>query len=441
MTTGAGAYLQAAQSYLADAANWRDDAAAFSGEDVIELYHLRYEQVLPNGLSAVVVQRIFQLRTRAAAKLFALDDLWYDSSRSRFDLVRARVLRRGGKMLTGTDRGDLHPGETGTQPREVALPRLHAGDRVEVLYLLLPDPSPGWELLGGRFLGNLFAFRDTFPTLRAQYVLAAPPPLADRLTFSAIGVAPARRGGSAAGAATWTWEAVRQPAYFRGSDGGSITDRSPFVQVSGFASWAAMADWYNDLLAPRARLSPALQRRLLQLVPPLAPAEAGNPAAIRATVDRAWRYLAGHLDYRGNESGIHAYVPAPVGEIFESGAGDCKDGALLLATWLRAAGVEADLALVRTPIMGQLAPGSPDGRVAATVAAFDHALVYIPATQQWIDTTAPGSLESGLPSSDQNGLALIVRTGQRNLIRVPATVSAAARLNLLQLGPAPASGR
>ncbi|HET9785429.1 MAG TPA: transglutaminase domain-containing protein [Terriglobales bacterium] len=149
-----------------------------------------------------------------------------------------------------------------------------------------------------------------------------------------------------------------------------------------------------------------------------------SPAQAREIVARVWAYLAHHLSYMGNERGVHAYVPAPVGEIFQAGQGDCKDGALLLASWLRAVGIEADLALVRTPAMGRLAPAR-DGHVAATMAAFDHALVYIPLTGQWIDTTAPRRLDSELPEADQNSLALIVRVGQSGLVRVPAAAAAA----------------
>lgn len=425
------ALLQAAQPFLLDAATLAGAPSEFPNEGAVELYHLRYEQVMPSGLSGLVVQRVFQVRTEAAAEMFVLDDLWYDSSRSQFDLVDADVLRHG-RVLAGRDLGDLRPGGSGNQPRHIELPPLEAGDRISLLYELAPDEGHDWSLLDGHFLGNLFAFRDSYATLRARYVLAAPAAHARRIAVSAVGVGPAVRGHSATGESTWSWAAENQPAFFSSPDGPSITDRSPFVQVSGFRTWAGMANWYSDLLARRARLQPGFERHLLALVARPAPlaaslpaAASSDPAAIRATVDSVWSYLAAHLSYEGDESGIHAYVPAPVGEVFQSGRGDCKDGALLLTTWLRAVGIEADLALVRTPEMGRLAPPQSNGEVPATMAAFDHALVFIPATGQWIDTTAPNYLGSELPSSDQNSLALIVRAGQHALVHVPVATAAA----------------
>ncbi|HEY7838122.1 MAG TPA: transglutaminase domain-containing protein [Terriglobales bacterium] len=416
----ASALVRTAQPYLVDAGTLPAAAAKFADAGAVELYHLRYEQVMPSGLSALVVQRVFQIRSAEAADLFALDDLWYDSSRTVFQLQYAHVLRHG-QVLAGSDRGNLNSGATGNQPRWVSLPRLRAGDRIDVLYLLLPDQSRDWSLLAGHFIGNLFAFRDSFPTLQARYVLASRQPV----TFSQMALSPPSSGHNQDGSLTWSWGAADLPAFFRQPGGPSITDSSPFVQVSGFDSWAAMATWYSGLLAERARMPPGFQQQLLRLAQPLPAHSAPTPAATRAEVDRVWSYLEAHLNYRGNESGVHAYVPAPVAKIFASQRGDCKDGALLLTTWLRAEGIEADVALVRTPAMGRLASDADGGGAAATVAAFDHALVYIPLTGQWIDTTAPGLVGSELPASDQNSLALIIRAGQRRLVHVPAAPATA----------------
>lgn len=404
-------------------------AAAQSG--AVELYHARYEQVLASGLSAVVEQRVFQIGDTESADLFTPDDLWYDSSRNHFQLIQAEVVRGATNGVTveeGRDLGDLRTDATGNQPRRLGLPRLRAGDRVNLVYELLPDTSHDWSVLDGHYLGNLFAFRDSYPTERARYVVAS----ASDLHYSSIGVAPPRRGIGPEGLRTWEWNADDQPAFFSQPSGPSITDRSPFVQVSGFSSWGAMANWYSDVLARQARLQPPLERTLLAGYPSREPA--------RDTVERVWRSLAPRLSYLGDESGVHAYVPNRVAMVYKAGRGDCKDGALLLTTWLRAQGIEAYVALVRTPSMGRLAPPDVDGG-AATMAAFDHAIVYVPSTQQWIDTTAPELLGGELPASDQGGWALIVRAGQRGLVRIPtAPATANVTRRTVRLTPAPGGG-
>lgn len=411
----------AAAPFVADPAALGDDASQFPHEGVVQLYHLRYERVLPDGLSALLVQKVYQIRDRQAGAMFAPDNVWYDHARGSFQLASATVWRqRGGAWGIagkGSDAGDV-PGFGANRPREIQLPDLRAGDRVAILYTITPEPRLDWSLLGGHFLGNMFALRDSFATERARYVLASSTPVAT----SAVGLRPPQVGVDGSGFATRTWEADHQPAFFSSSNGPAITDVSPFVQVGGFDSWAAMADWYSGLLANRGAFSPEVMSKLQAIAQPVV--SAPDAVQARAVVARVWGYLSQHLSYLGDERGVHAYVPEPAPSVFAAGQGDCKDGALLLTSWLRAVGVEADLALVRTPAMGQIAP-TRYGRVAATMAAFDHALVYVPITGQWIDTTAPHHLDSELPVADQNSLALIVRAGQKELVRVPAATATA----------------
>jgi hypothetical protein len=53
------------------------------------------------------------------------------------------------------------------------------------------------------------------------------------------------------------------------------------------------------------------------------------------------------------------------------------------------------------------------------MAAFDHAIVTVPSLGLWIDTTVPDFRIPELPSSDQDGLALIVRPGEQQLTQIP----------------------
>lgn len=418
--------LRNASPWLAAPPALQDAPGTFAGEGAVQLYHLRYEQVVPSGLSALVVQRVYQIRTPEGAAMFAPDNVWYDSTRGHFQLLRAEVWRRPAAgaayavAAQGRDGGDVPGWSPGTEPRQIKLPRLRAGDRISLVYEILPDTTHDWSLLGGHFLGNMFAFRDSFGTEQVRYVLAARDPMA----VSASGLPAPERGRTASGLDTWQWQATDQPPFFQSEAGPAITAVSPFVQVSSFTTWTAMAQWYNQVLSRRDALSPSLLARLRAIALP-AGVSVPNAAQTPEVVARVWNYLSHHLSYRGDEQGIHAYVPTPVAEVFRQQQGDCKDGALLLASWLRAVGIPAELALVRTPAMGPLALPSPNGRIAATMAAFDHALVYIPSTGQWLDTTAPHLLDTELPSGDQNSLALLVRSDPRQLVRVPQSPAVA----------------
>lgn len=372
----------------------------FVDQGVVELYRLRYERIGRDGLSWQVNQRVFDIRSAEGVAVFGVDDLWYDGSRTRFVLDKAQVIRDGKVVAEGRDGGDTVPGMTGNRSRRLVLPPLQPGDRVNIVYLLTPVHGPQWRHFSHRYLGDLFAFRGSYPVVKVDYSLHAAQPLA--VSQDKLNPPVERHDGK-----QWSWQWTGGPyaAFFQENDGPSITDSAPFVQVSSFHSWAELADWYNQELKHRAEISSEFRRTLLQLVPP--------QKTPLLTVEAVWTYLSGHLKYHGVEEGVHAYVPAPVETVFHAGRGDCKDGSLLLTTWLRAEGIPAYLALVRTRPMGTVAKG------AATMAAFDHAIVTVPSLGLWIDTTVPDFRVPELPSSDQDGLALIVRPGEQELTQIP----------------------
>src|SRR5262249_56009569 len=70
-------------------------------------------------------------------------------------------------------------------------------------------------------------------------------------------------------------------------------------------------------------------------------------AAVQEFVLRSTHYVA-------LEFGIYSYKPYPVAQIYARRFGDCKDKASLMIALLRAAGVEAEIALVRTRSLGDV---------------------------------------------------------------------------------------
>ncbi len=391
------------------------------GADVVELYHLRFEQVGESGLSTQVVQRVFRVENALGARELGVDDLWYDSSRNRFHLWQAGIYRAGRLIAQGRDAGHSGPDDAGSQSRQVVLPGLQAGDVVNIIYSLSPRWRSRWSMLDGKYLGDLFAFRGDYPVRQVRYVLESPAPLA----VAQARLAPPRTWRRD-GRYGWEWQSAWLPAFFSENDGPSITDRSPFVQASSFQNWQQLAAWYLQRLRSRSAIEPALRALWLRLAPPSL-----SPAAI---LERVRTVLAGRLRYQGEETGPHAFFPHSIADVWQTGRGDCKDGALLLSAWLRLEGIPADIAFLRTRRMGRLANG------AATIAAFDHAIVYVPGSPRssplWIDTTAPQFQSATLPSSDQGALALILRPGQTQLVRVPlAAPKANLTLRRFQLRP------
>jgi hypothetical protein len=83
---------------------------------------------------------------------------------------------------------------------------------------------------------------------------------------------------------------------------------------------------------------------------------------------------------------------------------------------MRAVGIDADLALVRTTKLGDVSAR------ATSISIFDHAVAYIPKYDLWLDGTAQYAGFHELPLEDQGAMALTVSlNGDAIMRRIPVT--------------------
>jgi len=126
--------------------------------------------------------------------------------------------------------------------------------------------------------------------------------------------------------------------------------------------------------------------------------------------------------YTGIEFGEASLVPRTPQETLTRHFGDCKDKSTLLVAMLKAAGIPASLALVRSssPDLDTDLPG---------MAMFDHAIVFVPGNQElWIDATAEYNVLGNIPPSLNGKNALVVDGTSGKLKRIPEAKSADNRL-------------
>ncbi len=90
--------------------------------------------------------------------------------------------------------------------------------------------------------------------------------------------------------------------------------------------------------------------------------------------------------------------------------GDCKDKASLMHAMLEALGIDSRLVLLRTRRMGNLEEAP------ASLAVFDHAILYVPKYELYLDGTAEFHGSAELPPDDRGAEALVIEpdgTGSR----------------------------
>jgi cellulose synthase operon protein C len=143
-----------------------------------------------------------------------------------------------------------------------------------------------------------------------------------------------------------------------------------------------------------------------------------DAARVRAVYD----FVVGSTRYVGLEFGIHGYKPYQVSQVLARRFGDCKDKASLMLALLREVGVASELVLVRTRRGGRLDPEP------ASLAIFDHAIVYVPELDRYLDGTAEFAGLTELPTEDQGVMVLRVTPGGGRLTETPILPSSASRV-------------
>ena len=114
----------------------------------------------------------------------------------------------------------------------------------------------------------------------------------------------------------------------------------PDIQVSTFATWAAVADWYRGLSRSAEAVSPAIREKARELTETAATPEA-RLAALHKFVAQDVRYVS--LAF-----GNGRYQPRGADLVLSSQYGDCKDKHALLASLASAVGFTVEPVLINT---------------------------------------------------------------------------------------------
>ena len=183
---------------------------------------------------------------------------------------------------------------------------------------------------------------------------------------------------------------------------------APDVLLSSFQNWAQVGDWWKGLEAPRAAPTPQIRQKAAELTKGLTTEE----AKLRAI----YSYVALNRHYVGISFGIGRYQPHAAADVLSNQYGDCKDQFTLLASLLKAAGVQAWPALINAT--QRLDPSVP------SPGQFNHVISVVRVGQKmvWMDTTTSVAPAGLLASSLQDKQALVIPSGQPPyLAETPAT--------------------
>jgi tetratricopeptide (TPR) repeat protein len=394
---------------------------ALPPESAVVLLDRRVVRVHRNGLSRTFAQRVVQVVTDRGATENSEFAIHYTPGTEQVDVRQARVYRRDAagalNVLEATDRSDEDLSEPwyglyyDNRAEVVRFEGLRPGDVFEIQYLV---DDVGSENQLADYFGDLQYMAETIPKRRWDYTLIAPKsraihtnqPLLPRLERTITEEKDERIYRFAAKDVA---KADSEPAM------PGLGEATPYLHVSTYATWAEVGAWYWRLVEEQLIPDEEVRKTARGLV------TRGMTDADR--VRAIYDFVVASTRYVGLEFGIHGYKPYKVTQVLARRFGDCKDKASLMIALLREVGVDAELVLVRTRRGGRLEPQP------ASLAIFDHAIVYVPKLDRYLDGTAEFAGFSELPADDQGVTVLRVTAGGGGtLTETPIFPSSASRV-------------
>lgn len=375
----------------------------------------RVVNVHENGLSEVFAQRLVHVLTEPGARQNETFYIRYTPGSQEVEVRQARVYRRNPsgvlEISSATGREDRDLSEPwyslyyDNRAEVVTFEGLHPGDVLEIQYTVA-DVAARNEMSG--YFGDFQFVAETVPTNLWQYVLVGP----SRKTFffhtptlPGFSRDQVERGGRR----EYRFEARPVAKVIPEPSMPGWAEVAPYLHVSTYETWDQVGRWYWNLVAEQL-VPDANVKRLAETAVAGAKTLEDKVRAVHEAVIRGTRYV-------GLEFGIHGYKPYRVSQILSRRFGDCKDKASLMVSMLKVVGVEAELVLLRTR-RGGAVEAAP-----ASLAVFDHAIVYVPALDLYLDGTAEFSGMKELPHQDQGTMALRVSSTGQTLVQTPVLPS------------------
>jgi transglutaminase-like putative cysteine protease len=370
------------------------------------LADVRVDQLRSDYQSVEHVQQVIAIGAPADVGAYRTKSIEYSPQTQRLNVLRAVVHHPDGRSSKAEDLGESASEDPSTydDAEKFRFRDLRAGDVIEFEYTISPRENQNPY---GQYFAEIVAFGGPLPCDLQRYVLFAPKDIRLASAEHFLDHPDVRRQSDSD---LYVWEKKDSAALVREPLSPSWSEQGGYVHVSNFANWQELAKWYGKLIGPQFELNDELRDMVSEIVA-RHPNRLDQIDAIEDLVLKRTRYVALEL-------GVYRFKPYPVTQTFTRGFGDCKDKASLMVALLRTAGIDAELALLRTRELGEILPEP------ASASMFDHAVVYVPEFDLWLDGTAEFARLRELPVEDQGVMALTIDPDGKAALRRTPTSSA-----------------
>jgi tetratricopeptide (TPR) repeat protein len=381
-----------------------------AGEDAVVLADLTAVKVFQSGLASRFQQLVLRVQSVRGVESERSQWITYSPDRQDLKILRARVIRPDGSVIESHGESERSLSDTSSKlyydarARLISFPTLAPGDVLELAFRL--DDTANDNLLSDYF-GDVATLQTEQPKANYAYVLQAPP--GRTIYASAPGLKlDVKEEKLPDGSVLHRWSARQVPKLVAEPGMPGRSEVAASLHVSTYKDWDAVGRYYwglvRDPLTPTEEIR-AAAREILASVP-----KGDELAAIRAV----YGFVVSRTRYVGLEFGIHGYKPYKVDKVLARRFGDCKDKASLMHALLEALGIDSRLVLLRMRRLGRIDPWP------ASLAVFDHAILYVPKHDLWLDGTAEHYGSRELPVEDRGAQVLVIEpAGGSKLSQIP----------------------
>lgn len=370
-----------------------------STEDAVTLAEVTHVRVQPSGLSSRFQQLVVKVQTQRGVEAYRAMPITWSPDRQEVRVLKARITKPDGSVVDsfGDEERNINEPWTGmyydARARVLSFPTLSAGDVLEVQWRT--DDTAIDNLLSD-YWGDVDALQGLTTKRHYRYVVEMPKsrPLSwNKETLPKWVTASSTTDGDRS---TYRFEATDVARVVPEPNMAGWAEISSPLHLSTYQNWEQVGRYYwglvRDQLVPNEELKRAVDTALKGI----------DRKDTDKVVAALYGFVVTNTRYVALEFGIHGYKPYRVDRVLARRFGDCKDKASLIHAMLKVAGVDSRLVLLRMRHLGTLAPE------VASLAAFNHAIVYVPKLDLFLDGTAEFHGSRELPSADRIANVLIV---------------------------------
>lgn len=379
------------------------EADSFENEDVVVLADYSYNKVQSSGLSSTYRQLGVKVYSDRGVDAYRTFPISYSPARQDVAIIRARITKADGSILDGYGETDRNVNEPWTgmyydaRAKVLSFPSLAKGDVLELQYRI---EDTAQDNLLSDYWGNVDFVQGPYPKVRYQFYVDMPTgrPLYWNSKTLGAGVLSGQQP-LPAGRMLYTWKVSRVSKVIPEPQMPGWAEVANTLHVSTYQTWDQVGRYYWGLVQDQLTPNDEIRKTVDSIL------KGVNRKDELAVVRAIYNFVVTNTRYVALEFGIHSFKPYPVDRILARRFGDCKDKASLIFALLKVAHVDSRLVLLRMRTLGALSEEP------ASLAAFNHAIVYVPKFNLFLDGTAEFTASSELPSADRLANVLIIEPG------------------------------